>query len=297
MDDPDRAPTASWHFVNTMLAHTQMLRPEWGARVRQRPLSRGPDPFDEVVYVVENHDRGWDDYDAKSPASIRRRACLTSWCVRPTPDPRQGPTGAHRIFNEAHDPYCGLLSSMHTVRPLQRPLWPELVRLRARKSTTSIAVANDHRPLIDSMLAYEEARQVAAQVGARGRAGRGKAGSPTAHRFSKLTSSFSFLDTPVALFPPARHAGRARATRPMVHVPMNAEVDTTVGAQEDRRAHLQPHPIPVRARAADHQPAGGRYRHGRSRRIFPPGAFGAALRETAGRTGQTYEPGAGVSGL
>jgi hypothetical protein len=39
------------------------------------------DPFEDVVYVVENHDRGWDGYDA-NPGLDPMTACLTSWRAR-----------------------------------------------------------------------------------------------------------------------------------------------------------------------------------------------------------------------
>ena len=83
-----------------------------------------------MLYVVDNHDRGWDDYDVnpgidtntKLPYLMSRTPAVASVKTnRGSPD-----------FNEAHHPYCGLLSSMHTWGLYNKPVWLHPVRGAAR---------------------------------------------------------------------------------------------------------------------------------------------------------------------
>jgi hypothetical protein len=64
------------HFVSTMAEHTEMCSQL--ARAFGNHRFERLDPFEEVVYVVKNHDRCWVNYDAIQ-RSIRRRGCRTSW--------------------------------------------------------------------------------------------------------------------------------------------------------------------------------------------------------------------------
>jgi hypothetical protein len=56
------APEGEPHFVLTMGDHTAMCGQM--ARAFDNDAFEPPAPFDEVVYIVENHDRGWDAYDS-----------------------------------------------------------------------------------------------------------------------------------------------------------------------------------------------------------------------------------------
>jgi len=56
------APEGEPHFVLTMANHTEMCGQM--ARAFGNDRFEAPTPFDEVVYIVENHDRGWDAYDS-----------------------------------------------------------------------------------------------------------------------------------------------------------------------------------------------------------------------------------------
>ena len=71
-----------------------------------------PEPYDQVLYVVDNHDRGWDDYDVNPGLDPEHRPALSDVAtpaVASVKTNRGSPD-----FNETHHPYCGLLSSMHT---------------------------------------------------------------------------------------------------------------------------------------------------------------------------------------
>jgi hypothetical protein len=105
------APEGEPHFVITMAEHTEMCGQL--ARAFGNDCFDRLDPFEEAVYVVENHDRGWDGYDANPGIDPVTR--LPYIMARtPISDIVKTNVGSPD-FNEAHHPYCGLLSSMHSV--------------------------------------------------------------------------------------------------------------------------------------------------------------------------------------
>ena len=55
------APEGEPHFVSTMREHLEFCG-KLGRAFGNDRFER-LDPYEEVIYVVENHDRGWDDYD------------------------------------------------------------------------------------------------------------------------------------------------------------------------------------------------------------------------------------------
>lgn len=68
-------------------------------------------PRSEMLFVAGHHDQGWAEWDAAP--EIDPETGLPYHLVR-TPRPVTLETGvASADFNEAHHPYCGLLSSMH----------------------------------------------------------------------------------------------------------------------------------------------------------------------------------------
>ena len=61
-------------------------------------------------------------------------------------------------YNEAHHPYCGLISSMHSWGLYHKRYGFSRFVVRAR-TTTSITVKTQYQPAIDALLANELARQ------------------------------------------------------------------------------------------------------------------------------------------
>ena len=71
-----------------------------------------PEPFEEVVYAISNHDAGWAAFD-RDPATDPQSG--VPYSVFATPAPLILPTSsASPDFNQRHSAYAGLLSSMHT---------------------------------------------------------------------------------------------------------------------------------------------------------------------------------------
>jgi hypothetical protein len=271
------APEGEPHFVLTMAEHTEMCGQM--ARAFGNDRFQPPAPFDEVVYIVENHDRGWDPYDANPGLDPATRVPYIM-ARTPTPDAVKTNRGSPD-FNEAHHPYCGLLSSMHSWG-LYNGRYGFSKFVPRTQTTTSISVADIHRPLIDAMLAHEEARQARLKAAL--------AASPPTREWIEERHLFQnykqlqFFDT-MSLYFHLRHAGE-RGAETYVHVPLNAEADATVALKKiDGRVYsLDPFPfasdrlaIICRGRYVMPFPAD-----------FPPDRVGAALRELP-TDRQTYE--------
>jgi hypothetical protein len=271
------APEGEPHFVLTMAEHTEMCGQM--ARTFGNDRFEPPAPFNEVIYIVENHDRGWDPYDANPGLDPTTRVPYIM-ARTPTPDAVKTNRGSPD-FNEAHHPYCGLLSSMHSFG-LYNGRYGFSNFVPRTQTTTSISVPDAHRPLIDAMLAYEEARQ-ARLKGALAANPATREWVEERHLFQNY-KQLQFFDT-MSLYFHLRHAGE-RGSETYVHVPLNAKADTTVALKKvDKRVYsLDPFPF-----AGDGLTI---ICHGRYVMPFPvdfpPDCVGAALRELPQRR-QTYE--------
>lgn len=271
------APEGEPHFVLTMRNHTEMCGQMASAFGNDRfePLS----PFDEVVYVVENHDRGWDEYDS-NPGLDPSTGVPYIMARTPTPDAVKTNRGSPD-FNEAHHPYCGLLSSMHSWGLYNGRYGFSSFVIRTQTST-SLSVPGVHRPLIDAMLAYEEARQARLKVVL--------AADPATrtwvepHHLYQNYKQLQFFDT-MSLYFHLRHAGQ-RGNETYVHVPFNTEADTAIALRkiDDQVYSLDPFPF---ARDRLTIMCRGRYVTPFAK-DFPPDRVGAALRELP-EDRQTYE--------
>jgi hypothetical protein len=230
------APEGEPHFVLTMADHTEMCGQMARAFGNDRfePLS----PFDEVVYIVENHDRGWEEYDS-NPGLDPATGVPFIMARTPTPDAVKTNRGSPD-FNEAHHPYCGLLSSMHSWG-LYNGRYGYSSFVARTQSSTSIGVADVHRPLIDAMLAYEEARQARLKAAL--------AADPATREWVEERHLFQnykqlqFFDT-LALYFNRTHPSERTEAR-FEHVPLDAGEDTTitVGPREAGVYALSPYPF------------------------------------------------------
>ena len=231
------APQEEPHFVITMREHLdfcgQMARAYGNDRFER------PEPYDQVLYVVDNHDRGWDDYDVNPgldpstglPYLMSRTPAVASVKTnRGSPD-----------FNETHHPYCGLLSSMHTWGLYNRRYGFSQFVVRAARNTVSIIVADPNRSMVDKMLTDEVARQE--------RLKRELAKTPATrpwleerHLFQNY-KQLTFFDT-LALYFHLYHASE-RGEEVYIHVPMTADSDANVTAKkiDDRTYSLDPFPF------------------------------------------------------
>lgn len=259
------APEGEPHFVSTMREHldfcVQLARAYGNGRFEKL------EPYDEVLYVVENHDRGWDDYDTH-PGLDPNTGLPFLMSQTPAPDAVKTNKGSPD-FNEAHHPYCGLLSSMHTWGLYNKRYGFTQFVVRTRRQV-SVPVQTANRPLIDAMLAGELERQarliesLAANPATRGWVVK-------EHLFQNY-KQLTFFDT-LALYFHLNHSSD-RGDEEYIHVPMSAEADTNVLVKKlgDQVYSLDPFPFRDILKAT----CGGRYV-----RPFPGGfqtdMLGAAL--------------------
>ncbi len=262
------APEGEPHFVLTMADHTEMCGQMARAFGNDRfePVS----PFDEVVYVIENHDRGWEEYDS-NPGLDPETGVPYIMARTPTPDAVKTNRGSPD-FNEAHHPYCGLLSSMHSWG-LYNGRYGFSTFVPRTQTSTSINVSAAHRHLIDEMLAYEEARQARLKAALAADPAT-RAWVEPCHLFQNY-KQLQFFDT-MSLYFHLRHAGE-RGDATYVHVPLSADADTSVVLRKinDQVYSLDPFPF-----AGDRLTIACRGRYVRPfPKDFPPDRVGAALRE------------------
>jgi hypothetical protein len=213
------APEGEPHFVITMREHLAMCGQM--ARAYGNNTFERLDPYEEVVYAVDNHDRGWDDYD-QNPGIDPNTQLPYLMSRTPTPDAVKT-NKASPDFNEVYHPYSGLLSSMHTWGLYNKRYGLTQFVIRGRTAPT-IPVQNTARPQIDAMLAEEVERQQ--------RLKSKLAASPKTQlwldekRVFQNYKQLTFFDT-LSLYFHLYHASE-RGDEVYVHVPMNAEADSNV---------------------------------------------------------------------
>jgi Protein of unknown function (DUF3891) len=241
------APQGEPHFVLTMAQHTEMCGQM--ARAFGNDRFAAPAPFDEVVYLVENHDRGWDPYDANPGLDPATRVPYIM-ARTPTPDAVKTNRGSPD-FNEAHHPYCGLLSSMHSWG-LYNGRYGFSKFVPRTQTTTSISVADVHRPLIDAMLAYEEARQARLKAALAADPAT-RAWVEERHLFQNY-KQLQFFDTLALYFNRIHPSERGEAT--FEHVPLSATEDTPVTVRPRGPGVYEVSPFPFAAPSAEYAFAG-----------------------------------------
>jgi len=228
----DREP----HFVMTMNEHTEFCSQM--VRAYGNDMFERPDPFDEIAYVVSNHDRGWDFYDADPGLDPDTRLPYTM--VRtPTPFAVKTNSGSPD-FNTQYSAYCGLLSSMHSWGLYNKRYGFSRFVVPTRAGT-SITVKPEYEQMKKEMLEGELERQARLKDEL-------KTNPKTAawiedkHLFQNY-KQLQFFDT-MALYFNTRHAGE-RGEEVYVHVPMTAEADATVTVRriDDRTYTLDPFPF------------------------------------------------------
>jgi hypothetical protein len=270
------APEGEPHFVSTMNDHMdlcgQMVRAFGNDRFQR------PEPYEEVVYLVSNHDRGWTHYDTHPEIDPDTRL---PYIMSQTPSPDALTTNkGSPDFNEAHHPYCGLISSMHTcgiyngryglsqfrvpIRKVPPPPGDQVI-----KASVNAVLEGEKRRQSRLRAVLKEDSRTAAWVDDK--------------RLFQNFKQLQFFDT-MSLYFHLRGAAD-RNTEVFIHVPVSAEEDAsiTVSKLSDFEYKLDPFPF-----AGDRFTitCGGWYLH-----RFPEGADTAQLRsalKATPRQSQTF---------
>jgi hypothetical protein len=214
------APEGEPRFVSLMTEHMDLCRQFAEAFGNDR--FEKPDPYDETVYAISHHDRGWDQFDA-SPVLDPVSGFPTG-----VGGPK-GPGGAETTrlspdFNEQRHAYCGLLASMHTWGLYNERYGYTDFRVRQGGASTSIPIAPEMAVETNAILDAELARQE--------RLKQQLAADPQTSAWIEEDNLFrnykllQFCDT-LALYFNLRHRGD-RTVEVYVHVPETATSDTSV---------------------------------------------------------------------
>jgi len=213
------APVGDARFICTMEEHNGLC--EQFARAFGNDAFEHPHPYDEVIYAIGHHDRGWDEFDA-NPVLDAKSGFPCGLGTGPVPGgldtSRRSPD-----FNEARHAYCGLLSSMHSWG-----LYNErygFTEFRVRKGgSTSIPIPPDQADATHAMLDAELARQ--ARLRAALAADPATAGWVEEKHLMRNYKLLQFCDT-LALYFNLRNENE-REEETFVHVPKSADEDATV---------------------------------------------------------------------
>jgi Protein of unknown function (DUF3891) len=261
------APEGEPHFALFMREHLELCGQF--ARAFGNSQFQPLDPYAECLYAVENHDRGWDAYDANPKLDPETR--LPYSLARTPPEDNQKTITASPDFNERHDPYCALLVSMHTWGLYNRRYGISQFVVRERIST-SIPISEVHRKEIEARLNGEVERQkrltstIAAQ--------NGRAGWVAPPNVMRNYKQLQFFDT-LSLYFHLRHESE-RGEEVYIHVPKSAEADVSITLRAAGGGTYTLDPFPF-AQDTLRVVCRGRYV-----RPFPPDAppadLGAALR-------------------
>lgn len=202
-------------------------------------------PLDLMAYVIAHHDAGWTAFD-----------------LDPVTDPNSGlpynlietparyitvTSGLSPDFNERHHPYCGLISSMHS--------WGLYNGRYGLSDYVLIEQFPDQeRPLAEQMLKSELARQE--RLKAEIRRDPQLADRLERNKLFQNYKQLQFIDT-LALYFNRVHPA-ARNKQMFEHVPLNAEVDTSVTIVPQEPGVYALSPFPFAANGAEFAFAGRR---------------------------------------
>lgn len=222
---PDGAP----RFVMRMAEHTA-LSDRFADAFGNDTFAPVTDPA--TRFIIANHDAGWAELDDEYRIDPQ-----TGYPYNLTETPFElimGTSKGSPDFNEAHDAFSGLLSSMHS--------WG---LYNGRYGLSDIVlldkVAERNVPAAEKMLAHEEARQERLK-GILGAAPE-TSGKIAEDRLMQAYKQLQFFDT-LALYFNRVHEG-ARTDSVFPHVPMSetADADITVTPQGDGNYRVSPWPF------------------------------------------------------
>jgi len=213
------APNGGKRFISTMAEHNDLC--DQFARGFGNAEFERPQPYDEVLYAIAHHDRGWDEFDAK-PVLDEKSGFPRGLGTAPIPGGLET-TRRSPDFNEARFAYAGLLSSMHCWGLFNARYGFSEFRIQ-KGGSTSVPIAPAQADATHAVLNKELARQE--RLKAVLAANPETAGWIEEKRLTQNYKLLQFFDT-LALYFNLRHASEREAEQ-FVHVPKSPTVDATV---------------------------------------------------------------------
>jgi hypothetical protein len=213
------APNGGPRFISTMAEHNDLC--EQFARAFGNASFERPQPFEEVVYAIGHHDRGWDEFDAH-PVLDEGSGFPRGLGTAPIPGGLET-TRRSPDFNEARHAYCGLLASMHCWGLYHARYGYSEFRTQ-KGGSTSIPIPPQQADAAHKVLDAELARQE--RLKAKLAANPQTKGWIEEKRLVQNYKLLQFFDT-LALYFNLRHASE-RGEEVFVHVPKSADADTSI---------------------------------------------------------------------
>ena len=229
------APEGEKRFISTMAEHLDLCE-QFGRAYGNDAFER-PEPFDEVIYTVGHHDRGWDEADA-APMLHAESGYPCGLGTGPVPGvldtSKRSPD-----FNEARGAYCGLLSSLHSWG-LYNDRYG-VSEFRVLGGGKSVPIPPQDEDYVNGLLDGEIARQK--RLKAVLAANPATAGWIEEGALMRNSKFLQFMDT-LALYFNLRHAGD-RTQETFVHVPMSEQKDAEITLRPlgDDRYAVAPFPF------------------------------------------------------
>lgn len=213
------APDGEARFISTMVEHNDLCGQF--ARGFGNDEFEPPEPFEEMVFVISHHDRGWADLN-ENPGMVKDTGMPTGLGTTPVSIGLSTNTKSPD-YNEARHLYCGLLSSMHSWGLYHERYGYTDFRVRPGGST-SVPVSKDHEAETAAMLDAELARQdrIKASLASDPEFGEW---IQEPHLFQNY-KQLQFCDT-LALYFNIRHESE-RKVEIFTHVPKSADDDVSV---------------------------------------------------------------------
>ena len=213
------APDGGARFISTMEEHNDLCG-QFAQAFGNERFAR-PEPWDEMLYVISHHDRGWDAFDA-APALDEKSGFPRGLGTAPIPGGldtnRRSPD-----YNEARHAYCGLLASMHCWGLFNARYG--FSRFATQKGgSVSIPIPPAQADATEAVLEAERARQ--ARLTAKLAADPATAPWVEPARLMQNYKLLQFFDT-LALYFNLRHESQ-REAETFVHVPMSSTADTSI---------------------------------------------------------------------
>jgi hypothetical protein len=230
------APAGEARFISTMVEHNDLCGQF--ARAFGNDVFEPLEPFDEMVFVIGHHDRGWAELN-ENPGMVPETGMPSGLGTTPMPI-GLGTSAKSPDYNEAHHLYCGLLSSMHSWGLYHERYGYTNFKVRPGGST-SVPVNEDYAAETKTMLDSELARQdrIKAALASDPEFG---AWIEEKHLFQNY-KQLQFCDT-LALYFNIRHESE-RGVEVFTHVPKSndEDVSVTVTPQGDGTYGFDPFPF------------------------------------------------------
>ncbi len=202
------------HFVMTLQEHLALVG-QFAEAYGNDAFEPASEPRDKFYFAARWHDKGWQKTDDNPP--LNPRTGLPYNLVE-SPIQMLLDTGPRSIdFNEQHDPYCGLIDSMH--------IWG-LYNGRYGMSERVLIenIPSEHKPAVQAMLDHEYARQE--RIKAELAANPDTAPWVEEKNLFRNYKMLQFFDT-LSLYFNCTHEAARRETS-FTHVPLDLERDIEV---------------------------------------------------------------------